>query len=93
MTEKDLDTISELEQEIFPDPWSRNSFEYEVVQNPFGIPLVLENQERIVGYAIVWKMYDEFHIANFAIIPEHQGQKLGARFLENLLKLYDNLLD
>ncbi len=87
MTEEDLDTIYELEQQIFPDPWSKNSFEYEVNQNPFGIPLILENEERIIGYAIIWKIYEEFHIANFAIMPEYQRKKLGTNFLENLLTL------
>jgi ribosomal-protein-alanine N-acetyltransferase len=87
MTEEDLSIICEWEQKIFPDPWSKNSFEYEVTQNSFGIPLVLEQEERIIGYAIVWKIYEEFHIANFAIIPEYQGQKLGTHFLESLLTL------
>jgi len=87
MTEGDLDTIIELERQIFPDPWSKNSFEYEISQNPFGIPLILENQKKIIGYAIVWKIYEEFHIANFAIRPEYQGKKLGKHFLENLLML------
>ena len=87
MMKEDLDTICKLERQIFPDPWSKNSFEYEVTQNSFGMPLILEQKERIIGYAIVWKIYEEFHIANFAIIPEYQGQKLGTQFLENLLSL------
>jgi len=87
MTEEDLDTIYELEQHIFPDPWPKISFEYEVSQNPLAIPLILENEDKIIGYAIIWKIYEEFHIANFAIVPEYQGKKLGNNFLENLLTL------
>ena len=87
MTEEDLDTIYKLEQQIFPDPWSKKSFKYEVSQNPFCIPLILENEQGIIGYSIIWKIFEEFHIANFAIMPEFQGKKLGTSFLENLLTL------
>jgi ribosomal-protein-alanine N-acetyltransferase len=90
MTEEDLNTVSELEQQIFPDPWSKNSLEYEINQNPFCLPLILENELEIIGYAIVWKIFEEFHIANFAIKPDYQGKKLGKRFLENLLTLRGN---
>jgi ribosomal-protein-alanine N-acetyltransferase len=87
MTEEDLNIVCELEQQIFPDPWSKNSFSYEISQNPFCIPLILESKADIIGYAIIWKIFEEFHIANFAIKPEYQGQKLGTSFLENLLTL------
>ncbi len=87
MTEKDLDQVLIIEQQIFPDPWSRKSFEYEVTQNAFGIPLLLEKAGDIIGYAIVWRVYEEFHIANFAIKPEYQGKKIGTQFLESILSL------
>ncbi len=41
MTREDLDTVVQLERQIFPDPWSRASFEYEIFQHPFSLPLVL----------------------------------------------------
>ena len=89
MTEADLDTITKLEQQLFNDPWSRNSFEYEVKRNPFSIPLVLEDKKTILGYSIVWKIYEEFHIANLAISLKYQGKKKGAYLLDQVLNLAD----
>lgn len=90
MKEADLEKILELENRIFPDPWIRANFEFEIRQNKFSVPLVLEKDEKILGYAILWKIYEEFHIANFAIRPEYQGKKLGSAFLKKILKLSGN---
>ncbi|MEJ2634482.1 MAG: ribosomal protein S18-alanine N-acetyltransferase [Calditrichia bacterium] len=89
MKESDLDTVVILESRIFPDPWSYNSFRHEVHNNPFAIPLVLEESGEIIGYAIIWKIFEEFHIANFAIRPEFQGKKRGTYFFEEILKYAD----
>lgn len=90
MQKDDIDTVVKLEKQIFPDPWSRTSFEYEIFHNSFSIPLILEHLNEIYGYAIVWKIYEEFHIANFAIRPDQQGKKLGNYFLEKILELHDD---
>jgi ribosomal-protein-alanine N-acetyltransferase len=90
MKREDLDTIVQLEREIFPDPWSRISFEYEIFNNPFALALILEHSGEIFGYAIVWKIYEEFHIANFAIRPDQQGKKFGNFFLEKILNLHED---
>jgi ribosomal-protein-alanine N-acetyltransferase len=89
MTEQDLKEISLLEKKLFPDPWSYSSFEYELRNNPYSIPLVLTDDQKIIGYAIIWRIYEEFHIANIAIHPEYQGQKLGTQFFKEILKLRD----
>ncbi len=90
MTEDDLDSITRLERQIFPDPWSRESFKFEITENKFSMPLILENEGNIIGYAIVWKIYEEFHIANIAIRPEEQGKKYGYFLLKSILELVDD---
>ncbi len=90
MSDADLDTVVELEKQIFPDPWSRRSFEHELNNNPYALPLILEDNGKIAGYSIVWRIFEEFHIANFAIHPDRQGQKLGNYFLQKILSLKEN---
>ncbi len=90
MTEQDLPTILELEQRLFKDPWSSQSFQYELRDNRFSLPLVLEEEGKIIGYAIIWRIYEEFHIANFAIHPDYQGKGYGQIFLKNLFRLAGN---
>jgi ribosomal-protein-alanine N-acetyltransferase len=90
MTENDLEEVTTLEHAIFSDPWSRNSFEFDLKNNPYSMPLVLEDDQQIAGYAIVWKIYEEFHIANLAIRPEQQGRKLGTYLLKEILNMHQD---
>lgn len=90
MTEKDLDDIETLERQIFPNPWARSSFDFEIKHNPYSFPLILEENKEIIGYAVIWKIYEEFHIANIAIRPDYQGRKLGKYLLMEILKMADN---
>ncbi len=90
MKPKDLAVVVELEKSIFPDPWSPSSFDYEINQNPFSVPLIMEAQGKIYGYAIIWRIYEEFHIANIAIRPDMQNKKLGSSFLKHILSLKEH---
>ncbi|MCK6620434.1 MAG: ribosomal protein S18-alanine N-acetyltransferase [Calditrichaceae bacterium] len=90
MTVEDLDAVMEIERRVFIDPWSRKSYEFEIIENRYSLPLVLEYAGKIVGYAVVWQVYEEFHIASLAIAPEQQGRGWGKYLLETLLKLADN---
>ncbi|MFZ0391011.1 MAG: ribosomal protein S18-alanine N-acetyltransferase [Calditrichia bacterium] len=87
MTVDDLPAVAALEAETFSDPWSYGSFEYEVKNNAYSIPLILEKDGTMAGYAIIWRIYEEFHLANIAIQPQLQGQGLGAYFLSEVLKM------
>jgi ribosomal-protein-alanine N-acetyltransferase len=87
MTLDDLDEILKIEGEVFPDCWSRRSFEFEVLHNKYSLPLVMTVQNKIVGYSVVWKLFEEFHIANIAIHPQKQNRGLGSYFLQEILNL------
>lgn len=87
MTLDDLDEVLKIEREVFPDSWSRKSFEFEVIHNKYSLPLVITLQNKIVGYSIVWKLFEEFHIANIAIHPQMQNRGLGSYFLQEILNL------
>ncbi|MGH1361965.1 MAG: ribosomal protein S18-alanine N-acetyltransferase [Calditrichia bacterium] len=85
MTLDDLDYIMPREVELFTDPWSRRSYEFEVSRNRFSLPVVITKDHVMIGYSVIWKLYEEFHIATFAIFPEYQGQGWGSYFMTQLL--------
>jgi [ribosomal protein S18]-alanine N-acetyltransferase len=85
MREEDLDQIMEVEHASFTTPWSREAFYNELFNNKFAVYLVLENDNRVIGYCGVWIVIDEAHVTNIAILPDYRGRKLGEAMLRQLM--------
>lgn len=91
MTLEHLDEVLNIERRVFYDSWSRNSFRFEILTNNYSLPLVLLWEGRVIGYTIIWIIFEEFHIANFAIDPEFHHQGFGSYFLDEALKRAEGL--
>ncbi len=89
MREDDLDTVMTIEKQVFQDPWSRRSYMFEIYSNRYSLPLVLVLNGEIIGHAVVWLLFEEYHIATIAIAPQHQGKGWGRFFLNALLSMAD----
>lgn len=72
MESKDLDDIIEIENSSFPTPWPRQAFEEELL-NPLALYLCIEYENKVVAYMGVWKVCDEGHITNVAVLPKYRG--------------------
>jgi ribosomal-protein-alanine N-acetyltransferase len=82
----DVPDVARLEEVVFPDPWSADSFLAEIDRKPdVGCPLVVRRENELVGYAVVWFIVDEIHIGNIAVHPERQGGGLGGALLRHIL--------
>jgi ribosomal-protein-alanine N-acetyltransferase len=82
----DVPEVAAIEQRVFADPWSVDSFVAEVERTPdIGFPLVLRDGGVLVGYAIVWFIVDEIHIGNLAVQPTRQRQGLASVMLDHVL--------
>ena len=64
----DLDRIEELERESYPTPWSRSMFAGELAK-PSGICLGAFQGEDMLGYLIVARYVDAWHVMNVAVAP------------------------
>ncbi len=89
MTMDDVSAVHRLEQKIFPDAWSLNSFTKEVENERISYPCVMISNGRLIGYAIAWFYANELHITNFAIDSDFQRQSLGTRLMQHLLEKYN----
>lgn len=90
MTPQDIDSVLLVEQQSFSQPWSRRAFEAEMEDNSLARYLVLEDAEKIIGYAGLWLILDEAHITNIAVLPAYQGQGLGERLMTSLINCAKN---
>lgn len=85
MREDDLDAVLAIERDVFPSPWSRENFLYEIRHNRAAANWVLEQRGVLLGYACVWFLGPELKINNIAIHRDHRRRGLGERLLRTLL--------
>lgn len=83
---EDAEDIAALEVICFADPWSKESMEYELAENPRAVYIVAEVNGHVVGYAGVWGIVDEGHITNVAVSPDYRRKNIGSLLIYHMLK-------
>ncbi|MEX2162088.1 MAG: ribosomal protein S18-alanine N-acetyltransferase [Anaerolineales bacterium] len=90
MRAADIDQVFQLEQRIFPIPWTRRSYEFELTQNPASEQWVVEAHDarvwQVVAYSVCWLLGEEVHIANLAVASRFRRQGLARRLLTHVLQ-------
>lgn len=86
MLPEHIDQVLTIENKSFPTPWSRQAFEFELLQNEFACYLVLIQDKKVVAYGGVWVVLDEGHITNVAVHPDHRGKRLGRLLMMELMR-------
>lgn len=84
---EDLDRVLALENEVFIDPWIRESFEAEIgsVEGVHWARTAWRGS-RLAGYVVAWFVLDEVHLANLAIAKVYRHLGLGGLLLECMLE-------
>ena len=84
----DLDPIVEIENAVYPTPWSRSMFAGELAK-PSSVSLGAFDDEAggLVAYLIVSRYVDAWHIMNVAVHPGYRRQGVASRLLDELFEL------
>jgi ribosomal-protein-alanine N-acetyltransferase len=82
---RDLGGIEEIERASYPTPWSRSMFAGEIAK-PSSICLGAfdSGDDHMMGYLIVSRYVDAWHVMNVAVAPEHRRQGVARRLLTEL---------
>jgi [ribosomal protein S18]-alanine N-acetyltransferase len=83
---RDLSAIEEIERSSYPTPWSRSMFAGELAK-PSSICLGAFDETRLVGYLIVSRYVDAWHVMNVAVIPEERRHGIASALLRQLFEL------
>ena len=85
---RDLSAIEEIERGSYPTPWSRSMFAGELAK-PSSICLGGFEPEggALVGYLIISRYVDAWHVMNVAVAPDHRRRKIATMLLERLFEL------
>lgn len=89
MIPADIDQVYQLERKIFPDPWSKSSFEEQITDSGWGAIVAL-NSGKIIGYACYFIAVNESHLTNIAVSPDFRRKSVAKQLLENILVIVEN---
>jgi len=77
MREADVPAVQIIERDIFSTPWPRNAYYRELASRNSAHYIVLRKDEEIVGYAGMWRMYDEAHVTTIGVRHDVQHSGYG----------------
>jgi [ribosomal protein S18]-alanine N-acetyltransferase len=85
---RDLTAIEEIERGSYPTPWSRSMFAGEL-SKPSSICLGAIDVEtnRLVGYLIISRYVDAWHVMNIAVANEFRRRGIATRLMERLFEI------
>ncbi len=85
---RDLAEVEDIERSSYATPWSRSMFAGELTK-PSSICLgaFADDGSRLVGYAIVSRYVDAWHVMNLAVAPSSRRRGVARALLERLFEL------
>src|SRR2546421_11140889 len=84
---RDLNAIERIQRESSPTPWSRSMFAGELAK-PSSLSLGAFHPEtgELLGYLIISRYVDAWHVMNVAVAPEHRRRKIATMLLDKLFQ-------
>jgi ribosomal-protein-alanine N-acetyltransferase len=82
----DLGAIERVERRAYPTPWSRSMFAGELAkQSSFCVGAFdSEERDRLVGYLIVSRYVDAWHIMNLAVDEPYRRRGVARQLMDEL---------
>ena len=77
----DLDTIAQIENEIYPFPWTRGNFQ-DALSTGYSAWMLTGARREVMAYSIVMIAIDEAHLLNLSVARRYQRCGYGWRTLE-----------
>lgn len=90
MTEEDLSEVVKYERELFTDPWPEAVFREDLISS-YSHPYVIQLDNELAGYAILWVAVDEGHLTNIAVAPKYQRKSIAKKLLSFILRIANEM--
>ena len=78
-----LDSVLEIERESNPYPWTARNFSDCIEKGYYS--MVLEDKERLVGFAIMAISSEESHLLNIGVNKDFRGSGFGEKILKKMI--------
>lgn len=88
MTVADVPAVHAIEAEVFPSPWTMDSFYHEMTTNTQATYVVaVDDTEQIVGFCGMWIVLDESQITNVAVTASARGLGIGEGLMREAIRI------
>lgn len=85
---EDIETLYGIEKKCFTNPWGKNEFfENLTDESNSNISLVIDLNDVIVGFIVLWCAIDEGQIDKVAVLPEYRRKGYAKKLLGEAIKL------
>ena len=85
---RDLNAIEIIERASYPTPWSRSMFAGELAKpSSLSLGAFDPNTGMLLGYLIISRYVDAWHVMNVAVAPAHRRRKIATMLLDRLFGL------
>jgi ribosomal-protein-alanine N-acetyltransferase len=85
---RDLTAIETIERQSYPTPWSRSMFASELAKpSSLSLGAFETEQDTLVGYLIISRYVDAWHVMNVAIAPERRRLGIARMLLDRLFEV------
>jgi len=81
----ELQQILQLEEELFSPPFAIEDLERELLDNKHSRFYVLEEKQDIIGFSILWILYDQAQIVQIGITKDKQNHGYGKMLMEKMI--------
>src|SRR2546429_3453776 len=86
LTVAEIDDVLALEEAAFTNPWTRAMYLAELENTGVSYCYLARDANRqAVGFCSFWRVLDELHINNLAVLPDLRRTGIGSALLEFVL--------
>ena len=83
----DIDDVLAIEEAAFTNPWTRAMYLAELENGGVSFCfLARDANRRAIGFCSFWRILDELHLNNLAVLPEFRRNGVGSLLLDFALK-------
>lgn len=81
----DIESVVQLERQIFKNPWDLSAYEQDLVNNPCSYLYVLKYGDILIGYIDFWITFDSATLCKIGIDPKYQGRHLSSLLMDKMI--------
>jgi ribosomal-protein-alanine N-acetyltransferase len=86
VTADEIDDVMAVERECFTNPWTEDMHRADLAHPERSHFLLARTADQVVGACTYWRVLDEIHINNIAVVPAWRRAGIGGALLARVLQ-------